>query len=51
MEQDILGALCTVRSVLVGGRDMFEEMNRAIEGADIKPHVDETVFTLEQAKE
>jgi len=30
---------------------MFEEMNRAIEGAGIKPYVDEKVFTLEQAKE
>jgi hypothetical protein len=30
---------------------MFEEMNRAIEGADIKPHVDGNCFTLEQAKE
>ncbi|KAH8782279.1 hypothetical protein BGZ57DRAFT_195759 [Hyaloscypha finlandica] len=48
---DILGALCTVRSILVGSRDMFEEMSRAIEGANIKPHVDENYFTLEQAKE
>lgn len=29
---------------------MFEEMNRAIERANIKPHVDENHFTLEQAK-
>ncbi|KAN0096118.1 NAD(P)-binding protein [Hyaloscypha variabilis] len=48
---DILGALCTVRSVLVGSRDMFEAMNAAIQGAGIVPHVDERAFGLEEARE
>jgi NADPH:quinone reductase-like Zn-dependent oxidoreductase len=48
---DILGALCTVRSLLVGGRDLFEEMNRAIVGSGLRPHIDEKTFSIEQAKE
>ena len=37
--------------MLVGSRLQFEEMNRAIEANDIKPVVDEKVFTLDQTKE
>jgi len=43
--------ICTVRGVLVGSRLQFEEMNRAIEANDIKPIVDEKVFTLDEAKD
>lgn len=48
---DCLMNICTVRGVLVGSRLQFEEMNRAIEANDIKPVVDEKVFTLEEARE
>ncbi|EHL01593.1 putative Zinc-type alcohol dehydrogenase-like protein [Glarea lozoyensis 74030] len=47
----IIGFLGGVKSVLVGNRVQFEDMNRAIEGNKIKPVVDEKVFTLEEAKE
>jgi NADPH:quinone reductase-like Zn-dependent oxidoreductase len=43
--------ICTVRGILVGSRLQFEEMNRAIEANDIKPVVDEKVFTLDEAKD
>jgi NADPH:quinone reductase-like Zn-dependent oxidoreductase len=43
--------ICTVRGVLVGSRLQFEEMNRAIEANDIKPIVDEKVFTFDEAKD
>lgn len=48
---ELLGALCTVRSILVGGRDLFVEMNGAIVGCGVRPHVDEKIFTIEQARE
>lgn len=48
---ECLNNICTVRGVLVGSRQQFEEMNRAIEANDIKPVVDEKVFTLDQIKE
>lgn len=48
---DALMNICTVRGILVGNRDQFEDMNRAIEANKIRPVVDEKVFTLEQAKE
>ncbi|KAH7063466.1 hypothetical protein B0J12DRAFT_694373 [Macrophomina phaseolina] len=48
---DCLSNLCTVRALLVGSRQQFEDMNRAIEANDIHPVVDEKVFTLEQTKE
>ena len=48
---DALMNICTIRGILVGSRIQFEEMNRAIEANDIKPVVDEKVFTLETTKE
>lgn len=48
---DCLMNICTVRGVLVGSRLQFEDMNRAIEGNDIHPVIDEKVFTLDEAKE
>ena len=35
----------------VGSRQQFEEMNAAIEANNIKPVIDEKVFSLEQLKE
>src|SRR6187402_3050194 len=46
---EALSNVCTVRGILVGSRTQFEEMNRAIEVNQIKPVVDEKVFTLEEA--
>jgi NADPH:quinone reductase-like Zn-dependent oxidoreductase len=43
--------ICTVRGVLVGSRLQFEAMNLAIEANDIKPVVDEKVFTLDETKD
>lgn len=48
---DCLMNICTVRGVLVGSRLQFEDMNRAIEGNNIHPIVDEKVFTLDEARE
>ncbi|PSS16685.1 hypothetical protein M430DRAFT_67027 [Amorphotheca resinae ATCC 22711] len=48
---EALAHICNVRGILVGSRDQFEDMNRAIEANKIQPVVDEKVFTLEQAKE
>lgn len=48
---DALVNICIVRGVYVGSRAQFEEMNRAIEANNIKPVVDEKVFTLTEAKE
>ena len=42
---------CIVRGILVGSRQSFEEMNKAIDANGIKPVVDEKVFKLEEAKE
>ncbi|KAM0330563.1 hypothetical protein ACHAQA_003510 [Verticillium albo-atrum] len=43
--------LCTVRGILVGSRQQFEEMNRAIEAAKIKPVVDPKTFAFEDLLE
>lgn len=48
---DCLMNICTVRGILVGSREMFEDMNRAIDANCIKPVVDEKVFGLEEVKE
>ncbi|KAG4030558.1 hypothetical protein MFRU_011g00180 [Monilinia fructicola] len=48
---DCLVNICTVRGLLVGSREMFEDMNRAIDATGIKPVVDEKVFTLDEVKE
>ncbi|KAI9679309.1 MAG: hypothetical protein M1817_005329 [Caeruleum heppii] len=46
-----LSNICTVRGVLVGNRQQFEEMNRAIEAINLKPVVDKKVFRLEELRE
>ena len=38
------------RGVLVGSRELFEDMNRAIEAHEIKPLVDK-VFSFKEARE
>lgn len=48
---DCLNNICTVRGVLVGSRQQFEEMNAAIDATNLKPVVDEKVFNLEDAKD
>lgn len=48
---DALVNICTVRGILVGSRQQFEDMNRAIEANKIKPVVDEKVFKLAEVKE
>jgi len=48
---DCLNSVCTVRGLLVGSRDLFEDMNACIEANNIKPVVDKSVFKLENLKE
>lgn len=48
---DALMNVCTIRGILVGSRQQFEEMNRAIEANNIKPVVDSKVFDFAQTKE
>lgn len=48
---DCLNNLCTVRGIMVGSRQQFEQMNEAIDANGIKPVVDEKVFSLEDTKE
>ncbi len=48
---DALNNICTVRGLLVGSRQQFEDMNRAIDANKIKPVVDDKVFGLEELKE
>lgn len=48
---DALSNFCTVRGLLVGSREQFEAMNRAVEANNIKPVVDPKVFSFDQAKE
>ena len=48
---DALMHVCTIRGIYVGSRAQMEDMVRAIEANDIKPVVDEKVFTLEQLPE
>ncbi|KAF7947585.1 hypothetical protein EAE96_008669 [Botrytis aclada] len=48
---DCLTNVCTVRGLLVGSREMFEDMNAAIDANGIKPVVDEKVFGLDELKE
>jgi NADPH:quinone reductase-like Zn-dependent oxidoreductase len=47
----VLGAVCTVRGVVLGTKDMFEEMCRFIDERGVKPAIDEKVFGFEDAKE
>lgn len=48
---DCLNNICTVRGLLVGSRQQFEDMNAAIEVNDIHPIVDEKIFTLPELKD
>ncbi|KAH9905730.1 NAD(P)-binding protein [Xylariomycetidae sp. FL2044] len=48
---ETLTHLCTVRGIYVGSRHQMEDMVAAIEANNIKPVVDEKVFTLDKAKE
>ena len=48
---ECLQNMCTVRGILVGSRQQFEQMNAAIDANNIKPVVDEKVFSLEETKE
>ncbi|PNS18900.1 Quinone oxidoreductase-like protein 2 [Sphaceloma murrayae] len=47
---DALMKLAHVRGLLVGSRQQFEDMNRAVEANDIHPVVDKAVFKLEDAR-
>jgi NADPH:quinone reductase-like Zn-dependent oxidoreductase len=42
---------CILRGIMVGSRQQFEQMNKAIETNDIHPIIDKTAFSLEQLKE
>ena len=46
-----LTSVCTIRGTLVGSREMFEDMNRAIDACHIKPVIDEKVFGFEELRE
>ena len=48
---DVRSASANVRSILVGSRSEFEEMNRVIETVDIKPVLEEKTFSLDQLRE
>ncbi|ELR05904.1 hypothetical protein GMDG_07677 [Pseudogymnoascus destructans 20631-21] len=48
---DALINVCTVRGLLVGSKDMFEDMNRAIVANNIKPVIDSKVFSFKEARE
>lgn len=48
---DVLNHLCIVRGIFVGSRVQFQEMNKAIDQAKIKPVVDPARFAFDQVKE
>ncbi|KAF9888770.1 hypothetical protein FE257_008346 [Aspergillus nanangensis] len=48
---DALSAICTVRAIYVGSKELMNDMVRAIEANDIHPVVDPKVFTLDKVKE
>ncbi|KAI4257622.1 MAG: hypothetical protein LQ352_001608 [Teloschistes flavicans] len=48
---ECLSNICTVRGVLVGSRQQFEAMNRAIDAGGLKPVVDEKIFGLEELRD
>jgi NADPH:quinone reductase-like Zn-dependent oxidoreductase len=48
---ECLNNICTARGLFVGSRAMMEDMVAAIEANNIRPVIDEKVFTLEQTKE
>ena len=43
--------VCIVRGILVGSRQQFEAMNRAIDAIGLKPVVDPKTFALEDLKD
>ncbi|CZR42832.1 uncharacterized protein FPRO_10135 [Fusarium proliferatum ET1] len=47
----ILSSMAVIRGIVVGSRDQFEAMVRAIEAFDIKPVLDQHVFKLEGLKD
>lgn len=47
---EALNHICIVRGIFVGSREMFGEMNRAIDEAKIVPVVDPKVFAFEDLK-
>lgn len=48
---DVFAQMCQVRGILVGSKEQFEDMNRAIEANNIHPVIDSNVFKFEQARE
>ncbi|EXJ76828.1 hypothetical protein A1O3_10473 [Capronia epimyces CBS 606.96] len=48
---DVRQALCNIKSVVVGSRAQFEDMNKSIEAFKIKPAIDSSVFDLARLKE
>lgn len=48
---DMFFHFCTMRIAHVGSRSRFGEMNRAIEANDIKPVIDDRIFSLEEARD
>ncbi|KAL6702276.1 NAD(P)-binding protein [Trichoderma pleuroticola] len=47
---DALNHLCIVRGIFVGSRQQFEEMNRVIDSAKIRPVIDSNLFSFEDIK-
>ncbi|RKL44974.1 hypothetical protein BFJ72_g3624 [Fusarium proliferatum] len=47
----ILSSMAVVRGIVVGSRDQFEAMARAIEASDFKPVLDQHVFKLDKLKD
>lgn len=48
---DMFFHFCIVRTVFVGPRTQYEEMNRVIEAQKIKPAIDERVFEFGDARD
>lgn len=48
---EALFRVCILRGVMIGSREQFEDMVKAIEGTDLKPVVDKKVFKFEEVKE
>ncbi|KAK0610939.1 hypothetical protein B0T14DRAFT_500131 [Immersiella caudata] len=48
---ETLNRICTVRGVFVGSRAQMEDMMAAVEANNIRPVVDEKVFTLAKARD
>lgn len=43
--------VCIVRGIMVGSRQQFEEMNRAVEAIGLKSVVDQKTFTMRETKD